>query len=68
MQVPFHRAPVGEEEVRAVSEVIRLGWLTMGPAWIRATSLAIFLCATQRQARNDDRIHSPGIPGGAVTG
>src|SRR6266481_7845989 len=31
MQVPFHRAPVGEEEVQAVSEVIRSGWLTMGP-------------------------------------
>ena len=31
LQVPFHRAPVGEEEVRAVSEVIRSGWLTMGP-------------------------------------
>jgi len=29
--VPFHRAPVGEEEVQAVSEVIRSGWLTMGP-------------------------------------
>jgi dTDP-4-amino-4,6-dideoxygalactose transaminase len=31
LQVPFHRAPVGEEEVRAVSEAIRSGWLTMGP-------------------------------------
>src|SRR5437879_3605399 len=31
LQVPFHRAPIGEEEVRAVSEVIRSGWLTMGP-------------------------------------
>ena len=31
LQVPFHRAPVGEEEVQAVSEVIRSGWLTMGP-------------------------------------
>ena len=30
-QVPFHRASIGEEEVRAVSEVIRSGWLTMGP-------------------------------------
>ena len=29
--VPFHRAPVGEDEVQAVSEVIRSGWLTMGP-------------------------------------
>lgn len=29
--VPFHRAPVGEEEVQAVSEVIRSGWMTMGP-------------------------------------
>jgi dTDP-4-amino-4,6-dideoxygalactose transaminase len=31
LQVPFHRAPVGEEEARAVSEVIRSGWITMGP-------------------------------------
>jgi dTDP-4-amino-4,6-dideoxygalactose transaminase len=31
LQVPFHRAPVGEEEAKAVSEVIRSGWLTMGP-------------------------------------
>lgn len=30
LQVPFHRAAVGEEEVQAVSEVIRSGWLTMG--------------------------------------
>jgi len=28
--VPFHKAAVGEEEARAVSEVIRSGWLTMG--------------------------------------
>ncbi len=31
LQVPFHRATVGEEEVQAVSEVLRSGWLTMGP-------------------------------------
>jgi perosamine synthetase len=31
LQVPFHRASVGEEEVQAASEVIRSGWLTMGP-------------------------------------
>src|SRR6266404_3022818 len=31
LQVPFHRASVGEEEVQAVSEVIRSGWMTMGP-------------------------------------
>lgn len=30
-QVPFHRAHVGEEEAQAMSEVIRSGWLTMGP-------------------------------------
>jgi dTDP-4-amino-4,6-dideoxygalactose transaminase len=28
--VPFHRATIGEEEVLAVSEVLRSGWLTMG--------------------------------------
>jgi dTDP-4-amino-4,6-dideoxygalactose transaminase len=31
LSVPFHRASVGEEEAKAVSEVIRSGWLTMGP-------------------------------------
>ncbi len=30
LQVPFHRADVGEAEVAAVSDVIRSGWLTMG--------------------------------------
>src|SRR5437588_5969053 len=30
LAVPFHRASLGEEEVQAVSEVIRSGWLTMG--------------------------------------
>ena len=29
--IPFHRASLGEEEVRGVAEVIRSGWLTMGP-------------------------------------
>jgi dTDP-4-amino-4,6-dideoxygalactose transaminase len=29
--VPFHRAPVGEEEAQAVAAVVRSGWLTMGP-------------------------------------
>lgn len=31
LQVPFHRASVGEDEVEAAGEVIRSGWLTMGP-------------------------------------
>jgi dTDP-4-amino-4,6-dideoxygalactose transaminase len=31
LQVPFHRAHVGEEEAQAMSEVIRSGWMTMGP-------------------------------------
>ena len=30
VRVPFHRADLGEEEVKAVSNVIRSGWLTMG--------------------------------------
>jgi perosamine synthetase len=31
LKVPFHKVAVGEEEVRAVAEVIRSGWLTTGP-------------------------------------
>jgi dTDP-4-amino-4,6-dideoxygalactose transaminase len=31
VSIPFHRASLGEEEVQAVAEVIRSGWLTMGP-------------------------------------
>lgn len=30
LQVPFHRADLGEEEIEAVSDVLRSGWLTMG--------------------------------------
>ncbi len=30
LQVPFHRADLGEAEIQAVSDVIRSGWLTMG--------------------------------------
>lgn len=30
IKVPFHASAMGEEEVQAVSEVIRSGWLTMG--------------------------------------
>jgi perosamine synthetase len=29
--IPFHRAPVGEDEAQAVAEIVRSGWLTMGP-------------------------------------
>ena len=31
IEIPFHRAYLGEDEVRAVAEVVRSGWLTMGP-------------------------------------
>ncbi len=29
--VPFHRASIGEEEIRAVIDVLKSGWLTTGP-------------------------------------
>jgi dTDP-4-amino-4,6-dideoxygalactose transaminase len=29
--IPFHTASVGEDEARAAADVIRSGWLTMGP-------------------------------------
>jgi dTDP-4-amino-4,6-dideoxygalactose transaminase len=30
IKVPFHRVSIGEEEIQAVSDVLRSGWLTMG--------------------------------------
>ena len=30
MSIPFHRAAIGEEEIHAVTDVMRSGWLTMG--------------------------------------
>ena len=30
IKVPFHRASLGEQEIQAVSDVLRSGWLTMG--------------------------------------
>ncbi|HEU0047494.1 MAG TPA: DegT/DnrJ/EryC1/StrS aminotransferase family protein, partial [Nitrososphaera sp.] len=30
IKVPFHRVSLGEEEIQAVSDVLRSGWLTMG--------------------------------------
>lgn len=32
--IPFHLAMVGEEEAQAAAEVVRSGWLTMGPKTI----------------------------------
>ena len=29
--VPFHVPMIGEEEISAVAQVLRSGWLTMGP-------------------------------------
>jgi dTDP-4-amino-4,6-dideoxygalactose transaminase len=29
--IPFHRPPIGEEEIAEVVETLRSGWLTMGP-------------------------------------
>ena len=32
--IPFHHADVGEQEAQAAAEVIRSGWVTMGPKTI----------------------------------
>ncbi len=29
--VPFHRPSVGEEEIEAIADTLRSGWLTTGP-------------------------------------
>ena len=34
-EVPFHRPPIGEEEIASVVETLRAGWLTMGPKTIQ---------------------------------
>jgi dTDP-4-amino-4,6-dideoxygalactose transaminase len=34
MTIPFHKASLGNEEIQAVSDVIRSGWITMGPKTI----------------------------------
>ena len=31
MFIPFHRPSIGEDEIAAVTDVLRSGWLTMGP-------------------------------------
>ncbi|WP_442755763.1 DegT/DnrJ/EryC1/StrS family aminotransferase [Methylocystis sp. JAN1] len=31
MHIPFFRPPIGDEEISAVTEVLRSGWLTTGP-------------------------------------
>ncbi len=31
MKIPFHKVHTGDEEINAVTEVIKNGWLTMGP-------------------------------------
>ena len=34
LSIPFHQASVGDEEIEALAEVIRSGWITMGPKTI----------------------------------
>jgi dTDP-4-amino-4,6-dideoxygalactose transaminase len=33
--IPFHRASIGDEEIHAVTEVLRSGWLTTGPRTVK---------------------------------
>src|SRR5690349_15509863 len=35
LKVPFHRACIGDEEIQAVAEVLRGGWMTMGPKTVQ---------------------------------
>jgi dTDP-4-amino-4,6-dideoxygalactose transaminase len=34
LEIPFHRACIDEREVQAIADVVRSGWLTMGPRTI----------------------------------
>jgi dTDP-4-amino-4,6-dideoxygalactose transaminase len=38
LKVPFHRACIGDEEIQAVAEVLRGGWMTMGPKTVQFES------------------------------
>jgi dTDP-4-amino-4,6-dideoxygalactose transaminase len=51
LQVPFHRADLGEEEITAVADVIRSGWLTMGARTVEfERRFAEYVCATHAVA------------------
>src|SRR5580693_3023584 len=44
--IPFHAASVGEDEAQAAADVIRSGWLTMGPKTIEfERNFASYVCA-----------------------
>lgn len=47
--LPFHRAMIGPEEVRAVTEVLESGWLTTGPR-VRQFETAFASCVQAKHA------------------
>jgi len=47
--IPFHRAMIGQEEVRAVSEVLESGWLTTGPR-VKQFETAFAACVGAKNA------------------
>ncbi len=49
LEVPFHRACLGEDEISEVASAIKSGWITMGPKTLKfEESFKGYLCARAR--------------------
>jgi dTDP-4-amino-4,6-dideoxygalactose transaminase len=49
LEVPFHKACLGEEELSGVADAIRSGWITMGPKTVEFEErFKSYLCARSR--------------------
>ena len=50
MSIPFHKTHVSDREIEAVVEVMKSGWLTMGPKTIEFENPEIVPVATPAKA------------------